>query len=169
MLTFVTGNYPLGLVYAFEVLKYTNKNLASGNDKFISAVNLDDANIIIAYAYACLGNKVKSHEYLNLLSPYLLDTTTLGDKQKKILDINSDKGVNQFLAKLFILLQEYDTAEKYLKCILKQRKIFKGYDAMLYGKVLKNKMLYDSAINYLNIASKVNVFKDKMEDYALIA
>ncbi len=169
VLTFVTGNYPLGLVYAFEVLKYTNKNLASGNDKFISAVNLDDANIIIAYAYACLGNKVKSHEYLNLLSPYLLDTTTLGDKQKKILDINSDKGVNQFLAKLFILLQEYDTAEKYLKCILKQRKIFKGYDAMLYGKVLKNKMLYDSAINYLNIASKVNFFKDKMEAYALIA
>jgi len=169
VLTFVTGNYPLGLVYAFEVLKYTNKNIASGNDKFISAVNLDDANIIIAYAYACLGNKVKSHEYLSLLSPYLLDTATLGDKQKKILDIKSDNGVNQFLAKLFILLQEYDTAEKYLKCILKQRKIFKGYDAMLYGKVLKNKLLYDSAINYFSIASKVNFFKDKMEAYALIA
>ena len=169
VLTFVTGNYPLGLVYAFEGLKYVNKNIASGNNKYTSAVNLDDANLIVSYAYACLGNKPKSHEYLKLVSPYLLDTTTLSIKKRKFLDNNSDAGINQFLAKLYILLQEYDTAEKYLKSIFDKRKKFTGYTAMLHGKVLKSKNLYDTAINYFTIASKVNVFKDKMEAFALIA
>ncbi len=169
VLTFVTGNYPLGLVYAFEGLKYVNKNIASGNNKYTSAVSLDDANLIISYAYACLGNKPKSHEYLKLVSTSLLDTTTLNVKKRKFLDNNSDAGINQFLAKLYILLQEYDTAEKYLKSIFNTRKNFTGYNAMLYAKFLKNKNLYDSAINYFTIASQVNVFKDKMEAYAFIA
>lgn len=169
VLTFVTGNYPLGLVYAFEGLKYVNKNIASGNNKYTSAVSLDDANLIISYAYACLGNKPKSHEYLKLVSTSLLDTTTLNVKKRKFLDNSSDAGINQFLAKLYILLQEYDTAEKYLKSIFNTRKNFTGYNAMLYAKFLKNKNLYDSAINYFTIASQVNVFKDKMEAYAFIA
>lgn len=169
VLTFVTGNYPLGLVYAFEGLKYVNKNIASGNNKYTSAVNLDDANLIISYAYACLGNKPKSHEYLKLVSASLLDTTTVNVKKRKFLDNSSDAGINQFLAKLYILLQEYDTAEKYLKWIFNKRKNFTGYNAMLYAKFLKNKNLYDSAINYFTIASQVNVFKDKMEAYAFIA
>jgi len=169
VLTFVTGNYPLGLVYAFEGLKYVNKNIASGNNKYTSAVSLDDANLIISYAYACLGNKPKSHEYLKLVSTSLLDTTTLNVKKRKFLDNNSDAGINQFLAKLYILLQEYDTAEKYLISIFNTRKNFTGYNAMLHAKVLKSKNLYDSAINYFTIASQVAFFKDKMEAYAFIA
>ena len=169
VLTFVTGNYPLGLVYAFEGLKYVNKNIASGNNKYTSAVNLDDANLIVSYAYACLGNKPKSHEYLKLVSPSLLDTTTINVKKRIFLDNNSDAGLNQFLAKLYILLQEYDTAEKYLKAIFNKRKNFTGYNAMLQAKFLKSKNLYDSAINYFTIASQVNIFKDKMEAYAFIA
>jgi hypothetical protein len=169
VLTFVTGNYPLGLVYAFEGLKYVNKNIVSGNNKYISAVNLDDANLIVSYAYACLGNKPKSHEYLKLVSPSLLDTTTINVKKRIFLDNNSDAGINQFLAKLYILLQEYDTAEKYLKAIFNKRKNFTGYNAMLQAKFLKSKNLYDSAINYFTIASQVNIFKDKMEAYAFIA
>ena len=169
VLSFVTGNYPLGLVYAFEGLKYVNKNIASGNNKYTSAVSLDDANLIISYAYACLGNKPKSHEYLKLVSTSLLDTTTLNVKKRKFLDNNSDAGINQFLAKLYILLQEYDTAEKYLISIFNTRKNFTGYNAMLHAKVLKSKNLYDSAINYFTIASQVAFFKDKMEAYAFIA
>jgi len=169
VLTFVTGNYPLGLVYAFEGLKYVNKNIASGNNKYTSAVSLDDANLIISYAYACLGNKPKSHEYLKLVSRSLLDTTTINVKKRIFLDSNSDAGINQFLAKLYILLQEYDTAEKYLKAIFNKRKNFTGYNAMLQAKFLKNKNLYDSAINYFTIASQVAIFKDKMEAYAFIA
>jgi tetratricopeptide (TPR) repeat protein len=169
VLTFVTGNYPLGLVYAFEGLKYVNKNIVSGNNKYTSAVNLDDANLIVSYAYACLGNKPKSHEYLKLVSPSLLDTTTINVKKRIFLDNSSDAGINQFLAKLYILLQEYDTAEKYLKAIFNKRKNFTGYNAMLQAKFLKSKNLYDSAINYFTIASQVNIFKDKMEAYAFIA
>jgi len=169
VLTFVTGNYPLGLVYAFEGLKYVNKNIASGNNKYTSAVSLDDANLIVSYAYACLGNKPKSHEYLKLVSPSLLDTTTINVKKRIFLDSNSDAGINQFLAKLYILLQEYDNAEKYLKAIFNKRKNFTGYNAMLQAKFLKSKNLYDSAINYFTIASQVNIFKDKMEAYAFIA
>jgi len=169
VLTFVTGNYPLGLVYAFEGLKYVNKNIASCNNKYTSAVSLDDANLIISYAYACLGNKPKSHEYLKLVSRSLLDTTTINVKKRIFLDSNSDAGINQFLAKLYILLQEYDTAEKYLKAIFNKRKNFTGYNAMLQAKFLKNKNLYDSAINYFTIASQVAIFKDKMEAYAFIA
>ena len=169
VLTFVTGNYPLGLVYAFEGLKYVNKNIASGNNKYTSAVSLDDANLIVSYAYACLGNKPKSHEYLKLVSTSLLDTTTVNVKKRKFLDNSSDAGINQFLAKLYILLQEYDTAEKYLKWIFNKRKNFTGYNAMLHAKFLKNKNLYDSAINYFTIASQVDIFKDKMEAYAFIA
>lgn len=169
VLTFVTGNYPLGLVYAFECLKYVNKNIASGNNKYTSAINLDDANLIIAYAYACLGNKPKAIEYLKLVSPHLLDTATINGKKRKFLDNNNDAGLNQFLAKLYILLKEYNNAEKYLKLIFNNRKTFTGYNAMLNGKVFKSKALYDSAINYFTIASQVDFFKDKMEAYALIA
>jgi len=169
VLTFVTGNYPLGLVYAYEGLKYVNKNIASGNNKYISAVNLDDANLIIAYAYACLGNKPKAHEYLKIVSPHLLDTTKVIGKKRKFLDNNTDGGLNQFLTKLYIHLQEYDNAEKYLKAIFNNKKIFTGYNAMLNGKIFKSKNLYDSAIHYFTTASQVDFFKDKMEAYALIA
>ena len=169
VLTFVTGNYPLGLVYAYEGLKYVNKNIASGNNKYTSAVNLDDANLIIAYAYACLGNKPKAHEYLKLVSPHLLDTTKVIGKKRKFLDNNTDGGLNQFLTKLYIHLQEYDNAEKYLKAIFNNKKIFTGYNAMLNGKIFKSKNLYDSAIHYFTTASQVDFFKDKMEAYALIA
>ena len=169
VLTFVTGNYPLGLVYAYEGLKYVNKNIASGNNKYTSAVNLDDANLIIAYAYACLGNKPKAHEYLKIVSPHLLDTTKVIGKKRKFLDNNTDGGLNQFLTKLYIHLQEYDNAEKYLKAIFNNKKIFTGYNAMLNGKIFKSKNLYDSAIHYFTTASQVDFFKDKMEAYALIA
>jgi serine phosphatase RsbU (regulator of sigma subunit) len=169
VLTFVTGNYPLGLVYAYEGLKYVNKNIASGNNKYTSADNLDDANLIIAYAYACLGNKPKAHEYLKLVSPHLLDTTKVIGKKRKFLDNNTDGGLNQFLTKLYIHLQEYDNAEKYLKAIFNNKKIFTGYNAMLNGKIFKSKNLYDSAIHYFTTASQVDFFKDKMEAYALIA
>jgi serine phosphatase RsbU (regulator of sigma subunit) len=169
VLTFVTGNYPLGLVYAYEGLKYVNKNIASGNNKYTSAVNLDDANLIIAYAYACLGNKPKAHEYLKIVSPHLLDTTKVNGKKRKFLDNNTDGGLNQFLTKLYIHLQEYDNAEKYLKAIFNNKKIFTGYNAMLNGKIFKSKNLYDSAIHYFTTASQVDFFKDKMEAYALIA
>lgn len=169
VLTFVTGNYPLGLVYAYEGLKYVNKNIASGNNKYTSAVNLDDANLIIAYAYACLGNKPKAHEYLKIVSPHLLDTTKVIGKKRKFLDNNTDGGLNQFLTKLYIHLQEYDNAEKYLKAIFNNKRIFTGYNAMLNGKIFKSKNLYDSAIHYFTTASQVDFFKDKMEAYALIA
>ena len=160
VLTFVTGNYPLGLVYAYEGLKYVNKNIASGNNKYTSAVNLDDANLIIAYAYACLGNKPKAHEYLKIVSPHLLDTTKVIGKKRKFLDNNTDGGLNQFLTKLYIHLQEYDNAEKYLKAIFNNKKIFTGYNAMLNGKIFKSKNLYDSAIHYFTTASQVDFFKD---------
>jgi serine phosphatase RsbU (regulator of sigma subunit) len=169
VLTFVTGNYPLGLVYAYEGLKYVNKNIASGNNKYTSAVNLDDANLIIAYAYACLGNKPKAHEYLKIVSPHLLDTTKVIGKKRKFLDNNTDGGLNQFLTKLYIHLHEYDNAEKYLKAIFNNKRIFTGYNAMLNGKIFKSKNLYDSAIHYFTTASQVDFFKDKMEAYALIA
>ena len=165
----MTGNYPLGLVYAFEGLKYVNKNIASGNNKYLSADNLDDANLIIAYAYACLGNKPKAHEYLKLVSPHILDTAIVIAKKRKFLDNNNPAALNNFLAKMYILLEEYDNAEKYLKSIFNYIKTFTGYNAMLNGKILKSKALYDSAINYFTIASQVNIFKDKMEAYALIA
>ena len=169
VLTFVTGNYPLGLVYAFEGLKYVNKNIASGNNKYLSADNLDDANLIIAYAYACLGNKPKAHEYLKLVSPHILDTAIVISKKRKFLDNNNPAALNNFLAKMYILLEEYDNAEKYMKSIFNYINTFTGYNAMLNGKILKSKALYDSAINYFTIASQVNIFKDKMEAYALIA
>jgi serine phosphatase RsbU (regulator of sigma subunit) len=156
-------------VYAYEGLKYVNKNIASGNNKYTSAVNLDDANLIIAYAYACLGNKPKAHEYLKIVSPHLLDTTKVIGKKRKFLDNNTDGGLNQFLTKLYIHLQEYDNAEKYLKAIFNNKKIFTGYNAMLNGKIFKSKNLYDSAIHYFTTASQVDFFKDKMEAYALIA
>ena len=105
VLTFVTGNYPWGFVYAFEGLRYVNKNIASGNNKYISAVNLDDANLIIAYAYACLGNKPKAHEYLKLVSPHILDTAIVIAKKRKFLDNNNPAALNQILSLPWLFLK----------------------------------------------------------------
>ncbi len=140
----VLGNYPLGIFYAFEMLKdYDLVKEHNSKIENISFNNVASAYFTIADAYSYLGNKEKTKEYINkFFSTIRLDTlnTTL---QGNYISNTS---------KIFFQIRELDSAYKYIQQGIAINNTFSpkwSFPFMMMGDVLLAKKEYQKAIyNY---------------------
>ncbi len=165
------GNYPLGLAYAFEALKSKQKNIKEGY--VISDANLDtDMNqsyFTIAAAYANLGNKDKSVEFINKMDPKLTDTFYIeGRGLSSMGDFNSKKAI----AQLYRDLKDYDKSGLYVRKAFEFNKKSRldNYIYVITGDLLMQKKRYKEAIeNFQIILTNSPYDKDIMESASHIA
>jgi hypothetical protein len=140
----VLGNYPLGIYYAFEMLK--DYDLVKDNNSAIENIsfnNIASAYFVIADAYSYLGNKEKTKEYISkFFATIRLDTlnTTL---QGNYISNTS---------KIYYQIGELDSAYKYIKKGIDINNTFStkwSFPFMMMGDVLLAQNNYLKAIeNY---------------------
>ena len=177
----VLSNYPAGLYYGFEELKFSNICV---NQKLTTAVLpsffvVDYSNSTIAFSYAFLGNKTKAMEYANKIGSIKYGAEKF-DEILKGKEINTNlrrltpAGVAQFL----VVVGENDKALEF-NSVARKINDSLNFEAkwcqpiVVYADILKNKKEYQKSIDVfkeaLPLALKDNYFKDILEVYYGIA
>jgi sigma-B regulation protein RsbU (phosphoserine phosphatase) len=169
----VMGNYPTGLHYAFEGLKYAEK----ANELKVKTItpyfyNKDWSNLWIAFSYAYLGNKPKAYEYLSK-TEFHTDPEKYNDYLTKnnILFNWRISSIN-IRAQLYLYLNDLDKASRFntfnrqmMDTISFENRY--GYPYIVQGDILTRKKEYQQAIevykNALPYALKDNYYKDIFE------
>ncbi len=139
----VTGNYPLSLYYAFEMLK--EYGLIKEKGQKIPNKNYDNVGIsyfTIATCYAYLENKVKTNEYLDKY---------IASHAFENLEPEYQIGLNCNGSKIYFQIQDYANAEKF---VLQGIKLFEArkdnysFPYMMYADILLATKQYEKAITY---------------------
>ncbi len=143
----VLGNYPLGIYYAFEMLK--DYEVVKENRSIIEDINFNNvasAYFVIADAYSYLGNKEKTIEYLNkYFSTIRLDTLN------PVLQGNYISNTS----KIYYQINEFDSAYKYIQKGIALNNSFPmkfSFPNMMMGDVLLAQNKYKEAIDNYKIA-----------------
>ncbi len=169
----VMGNYPIGLHYAFEGLKYAEKcnelNIKTFNPYFY---NKDWSNLWVAFSYAYLGNKPKSYEYISKTDFYSDPKKYNENLLKNNIPFGWRISSINIRAQLYLYLNDLDNASKFnefnrqMMDTISFDKRF-GYPYIVQADILTRKKEYQKAIEVykdaLPYALKDNYYKDIFE------
>ena len=166
-----SGNYTSALYHAFDALKYRKINLDKGyktalteKSTFYFSNPYNDINYQIAYIYAHLGNKDKCLEYLNKIDQDLLSLNSA--KNSELTNITRQRVIH--LVDIYLLINEYDKAQKFL--IIGQKINLKypyleqwGYPYILEGNLNIKLGNFEKAIKAYHKAIPIQLYTSRLK------
>jgi sigma-B regulation protein RsbU (phosphoserine phosphatase) len=169
----VMGNYPSGLHYAFEGLKYAEKcNELDITTPLTYFYNKDWSHLWIAFSYAYLGNNPKAYEYISK-TDFHTDPKKYNEHLiQNNIDLSWRISSLNIRSQFYLYLNDLDKADKFNKfCLglidsLPANKKF-GYPLVIKADILTRKKEYQTAIDIyktaLPYAERDNYLKDIFE------
>ena len=166
-----SGNYTSALYHAFDALKYRKINLDKGyktglseKSAFYFSNPYNDIYYNIAYIYAHLGNKDKCLEYLNKIDPEFLNINSA--KNSELTNTTRQRVIH--LVDIYLLINEYDKAQKFL--IIGQKINLKypyleqwGYPYILEGNLNIKLGNFEKAIKAYQKAIPIQLYTSRLK------
>ena len=166
-----SGNYTSALYHAFDALKFRKINLDNGRKTGLSEKSAfyfsnpyNDIYYQIAYIYAHLGNKDKCLEYLNKIDQDLLSLNSV--KNSELTNTTRQRVIH--LVDIYLLINEYDKAQKFL--IIGQKLNLKfpyleqwGYPYILEGNLNIQLGNFEKAIKAYHKAIPIQLYNSRLK------
>ena len=166
-----SGNYTSALYHAFDALKFRKINLDNGRKTGLSEKSAfyfsnpyNDIYYNIAYIYAHLGNKDKCLEYLDKIDPEFLNINSA--KNSELTNTTRQRVIH--LVDIYLLINEYDKAQKFL--IIGQKINLKypyleqwGYPYILEGNLNIKLGNFEKAIKAYHKAIPIQLYTSRLK------